>query len=384
MQDAPTIKLTGISWNHTRGFLPKVATAQRFHELHPHIEITWHKRSLQEFADYSLAALARDFDLLVIDHPSIGEGARQGHLRSLTDLIPNAFLADQADNSIGASNASYLYDGKQWALAVDAATPTASWRPDVLDRHRRSVPRTWEELLDLARAGLVAVPGIPVDCLMNLYMLWIDEGEEPFLTAEGMGHPEAGVEALEALKSLLEACGPQNLQRNPIQTYEAMCARDDIAYCPFAYSYNNYARPGYARVPIEFGGLVSRRKLLRSTLGGAGLAISAQSRHPEIGAEYAAFMACASSQRGIYVSSGGQPGHRAAWEDDEANRQTGDFFRKTRSTMEQAYLRPRHDGYIAFQENAEKIVRAFLIGNSTAADCVAELNSLHLQRMRRA
>src|SRR6185312_15456625 len=122
----PTVKLTGISWDHTRGFLPKVATAQRFHELHPHIEIVWQKRSLQEFADYSLAALGRDFDLLVIDHPSIGEGARQGYLRSLTDLMPEAFLKDQADNSVGASNASYVYDGQQWGLAVDAATPTAS------------------------------------------------------------------------------------------------------------------------------------------------------------------------------------------------------------------------------------------------------------------
>jgi multiple sugar transport system substrate-binding protein len=382
MRDAASIKLTGISWDHTRGFLPKVATAQRFHELHPHVEIAWQKRSLQEFADYSLAALARDFDLLVIDHPSIGEGARQGHLRSLSGLIPESFLEDQADNSVGASNASYVYDGKQWALAVDAATPTASWRPDVLHRNRLSVPRTWEELLDLARAGFVAIPGIPVDCLMNLYMLWIDEGEEPFLTTDGMGHPDVGIGALEALKALVEACGPENLQRNPIGTYEVMCARDDIAYCPFAYSYSNYARPGYARVPLEFGGLVTRRKQLRSTLGGAGLAISARCRHPEIAAEYATFMACASSQRGIYLSSGGQPGHRAAWEDDEANRQTGGFFRKTRSTMEQAYLRPRHDGYIAFQEAAEKTLRTFLIGKSNATDCLAELNSLYRQRVR--
>jgi multiple sugar transport system substrate-binding protein len=381
MHDAASVKLTGISWDHTRGFLPKVATAQRFHEIHPHIEIVWQRRSLQEFADYSLAALARDFDLLVIDHPSIGEGARQGYLRSLTGLMPEAFLKDQADNSVGASNASYVYDGQQWGLAVDAATPTASWRPDVLRRHRLSVPQTWEELLDLARAGLVAVPAIPVDCLMNCYMLWIDEGEEPFLTPEGMGHSDTGIGALEALKELVDACGAENLRRNPIQTYEAMCERDDLAYCPFAYSYNNYARSGYARMPLEFGGLVTRRKQLRSTLGGAGLAISSRCRHPEIAAEYAAFMACDSSQRGIYMTSGGQPGHRAAWEDDEANRLTGDFFRKTRSTMEQAYLRPRHNGYIAFQEAAEKTLRAFLVGKSSATDCLKDVNDLYRQRV---
>jgi len=43
--------LRGIAWDHTRGFVPMVATAQRFHELHPEIEIRWEKRSLQAFAD---------------------------------------------------------------------------------------------------------------------------------------------------------------------------------------------------------------------------------------------------------------------------------------------------------------------------------------------
>jgi len=43
--------LRGITWNHTRGLLPMVATAQRFQELNPGVEIRWEKRSLQEFAD---------------------------------------------------------------------------------------------------------------------------------------------------------------------------------------------------------------------------------------------------------------------------------------------------------------------------------------------
>jgi multiple sugar transport system substrate-binding protein len=60
-------KLKGITWNHTRGLLPMVATAQRFSELNPDVEISWEKRSLQDFADSSIEALAKKFDLLVID-----------------------------------------------------------------------------------------------------------------------------------------------------------------------------------------------------------------------------------------------------------------------------------------------------------------------------
>ncbi|MBW7895866.1 MAG: carbohydrate ABC transporter substrate-binding protein, partial [Opitutaceae bacterium] len=52
------IRLRGIAWNHSRGFTPMVATAQRYGELHPHVEITWEKRSLQAFADAPIEKLA--------------------------------------------------------------------------------------------------------------------------------------------------------------------------------------------------------------------------------------------------------------------------------------------------------------------------------------
>ncbi len=42
--------LRGITWNHSRGYVSVVATAQRFCELHPQVAISWDKRSLQEFA----------------------------------------------------------------------------------------------------------------------------------------------------------------------------------------------------------------------------------------------------------------------------------------------------------------------------------------------
>ena len=63
-----------------------VATGQRFEELNPGITIRWEKRSLQAFADASMADLAAAFDLIVMDPPHT-------------------------------------------TLATDAATPIATWRP---------------------------------------------------------------------------------------------------------------------------------------------------------------------------------------------------------------------------------------------------------------
>ena len=55
---------------------------------------------------------------------------------------------------------------------------------------------------------------------------------------------------------------------------------------------------------------------------------------------------------GARRTPGGQPGHAAAWEDDAVNRAAADFYRATRQTLEGAWVRPRHDGYMHFQHAA--------------------------------
>ncbi len=77
--------LRGMTWNHTRGYLPMVATAQRFTEIHPDIEIVWEKRSLKAFEEFPVEKLAADYDLMVIDHPFSGS------------WYPHAFISTMAD-----------------------------------------------------------------------------------------------------------------------------------------------------------------------------------------------------------------------------------------------------------------------------------------------
>src|SRR3954464_300632 len=119
---AYSVTLNGITWNHSRGYLPLVATAQRFMDCHPGVMLEWQKRSLQAFADEPVERLAEGFDLIVIDHPFAGYAAAHPTLISLDAHLPADFLSDQAANSVGASHDSYNFGGHQWALAIDAAT----------------------------------------------------------------------------------------------------------------------------------------------------------------------------------------------------------------------------------------------------------------------
>ncbi|WJH33146.1 extracellular solute-binding protein [Paenibacillus sp. CC-CFT747] len=378
------IQLKGITWNHTRGYVPMVATAQRFMEKHPGVEITWEKRSLQEFADAPIQTLIERYDLLVIDHPWAGFAAEHGALVDLAEHLPAEYLADQAAHSVGASHESYRLNGRQTALAIDAATPVASRRHDLMQQAGQEAPDTSEELLTLARTGRVVLPGIPIDSLMNFYMFCATLGEAPFREKEQVVGKETARQALEMYRELVSLCTKRIFGWNPIAVYEAMTSTDDYVYCPFAYGYSNYSRPGYAEKVLHFGDLVrlGHHGRLQSTLGGTGLSISAGCSNKELALQYAAYAADPVIQRTLYVQSGGQPGHRGAWENEEVNRQAQDYFRNTLPALDRAYLRPRYDGYLYFQDHAGDVVQDYLKNGGSVDGVLKKLNQLYTQSLQ--
>ena len=381
-------RLRGITWNHTRGLVPLQATAQRYAEKNPGVEIAWEKRSLKDFEEFPIQKLAETYDFLIIDHPFTGYAAKHGTLLALDQHLSPAFLEEQAAQSVGASHATYSLAGHQWALAIDAATPVAMWRPDLLERHRLRVPQTWNEVLDLAKRGMVELPAAPINCLMNFYMLCAAFGEEPFLSLDRVISTAPGIDALEALDHLIQYCAPGCLERNPIQSCELMARRDEsqLAYCPFAYGYSNYAREGYAESSLMFGDIpqAPTSAPLRSTLGGTGLAISARTTELETCVHYAEFIASGEIQRTLYTRSGGQPGHRTAWLDEENNRLTRDYFRNTLATLDRAYVRPRYCGYLEFQEQAGHVLHGYFIKKQDAKETLRRLDTLYIDSLQHA
>jgi multiple sugar transport system substrate-binding protein len=377
---ASQIELRGITWNHSRGFLPMVATAQRFSELHPEIEIVWEKRSLKAFEDFPVEQLADRYDLIVLDHPAVSESARRGAVLPLDEHLPDAFLAEQAASSVGASHGSYQFNGHQWALAIDAATPVAFWRDDLLALRGVEVPRTWEEVLVLARRGHVEVPAAPINCLMNFYSLCVAAGEAPFQRADQVVRRDVALAAFDRLRALLVACDPGVWTRNPIASHNLLSSASNstLLYCPLAYGYSNYTRAGYAAHALTFGEPPAIEGTpLRTTLGGAGLAISANTRQLAAALAYAEYTASAGVQRTIYAQAGGQPGHRGAWLDSENNRQTNNYFSATLPVLDRAYLRPQYHGYQKFQDDAGPSLHAALRGRSAPTTALDEMDALY-------
>lgn len=370
------ILLNGITWGHSRGITPLLALSQRYSELHPEVEIRWKKRTLQEFADFPIEQLTHDYDLLIIDHPWVGCAAATNCVLPLNDYLPAAYLADQANHSVGQSHFSYNYGGQQWALAIDAATPAASYRKDLLP----ALPQTWEEVLELAGAGKVAVPAIPIDLLMNFYTFCIAHGKEPFANKEEVIDETTGVKAIRTMKALYSKVDPKFFQCNPIAVAELMSTADDYWYCPFAYGYSNYSRTGYAKHLLHYLDVVSfNGQKLSTTMGGTGLSVSAFSQHKETALDFVAMAVSGECQRTMYVQHGGQPGHRKAWEDEEANRLTHDYFRSVLPVMDNGYMRPRYNGYLHFQDHAGNPLQDCIREDGDPVKALKQMNDFYRQ-----
>jgi len=374
----PRIILKGITWGHSRGITPLLAFAQRFSELYPDVEVTWKKRTLQEFADFPIEKLAEEYDLLIVDHPWVGCAAATGCVLPLDEHLPAPYLQDQLQHSVGQSHTSYIYNNHQWALAIDAATPVASYRADLLEQNGVAVPQSWEEVVALAKAGKVAVPAIPIDLLMNFYTFCIANGKKPFQDEEEVIDEETGIKSLQGMQAFYSLIDKRFFTHNPIAVAEVMSSTNDYWYCPFAYGYSNYARKGYAKHRLTYTDLVSMQgKKLQTTLGGTGLSVSAFSKNKEMALLFAEMIVSGQCQSTFYVEHGGQPGHRSAWTNTAANELTHHFFGNTLPALDRAYVRPRYNGYLHFQDMAGDPLQQYLLHGGNPVDVLQQMNHIY-------
>jgi multiple sugar transport system substrate-binding protein len=371
-----------MTWDHERGIKPLLAASAAFGLTHPEVTIEWDARSLQDFELFPLEQLADAYDFIMIDHPHIGTAVVEGLLVPLDDRLSQEFLFDQQLGSVGQSHASYTWEGRQWALAVDAAAQVSAYREDLLGLKQSQVPRTWEEVRllasELPEGKRIGMPLVPIHAFSSMFTLCSQIGKKVFWSDGAELIAEVGEKAIALLQELLPLLHPQSLHSDPITMSNLMGNTDEIAYVPLMYGYSNYARNGFAPHLIRYADIPSDDRVPSgSMIGGVGLAISARSEYPEVAAAFVEMTASPAFQRTTFFLNGGQPGHRSAWLDPEVNRISNGFFADTLQTLDLGSMRPRFDGYIAFQEQAGGMIRDFLIsGDSNRKELIRRLNML--------
>lgn len=366
------ILLHGITWDHRRAIDPLVAALPAFRARYPGIAIKWSSRPLHGFEFTPVDELARDYDLIVLDHPFAGTIAATRCLipvDEITSSLRQAF--------IGPSLETYEYHGHVWALPIDAASQVAVSRPDLLQRLAASTPSRWDEVLALGRLarrhGLYLATGLRgVHSLMTFFTLCANLGHP---CGTDPKHPLIDVlvarEVLSLMRELTSLCAPGCLDLNSIAVHEAMVQRDDLVFCPAVYCYATYAESDKRR-PLGFHDFPGPRGPGGSTIGGTGLGVSSYGRHSDAALAYARFLSEAATQF-AFAGHHGQPARIECWDNDDVNSHFGGCYRATRQTMERAWIRPRYHGYLAFQAKGGELIEQHLRGHLGEADLLRQL-----------
>ncbi|MFE9043415.1 extracellular solute-binding protein [Streptomyces sp. NPDC007818] len=349
----------GLTWDHPRGHDALAAAAGEL--------VSWDVQPLEGFESHPIEDLCARYDLVVLDHPHLGEALAAGCLTPLDALFTTEELTAWERASIGPTMRSYALDGRQWAVPLDAATQVAATRTDLVGE----APATWDEVRALARRAPVALSLAGPHAFLTFTSLAVALGEEPAADPDELISTETGLAVLDLMAAVHSRAPAEAHGLNPIGLLELMADTDRLAHCPLVYGYVTYApRVTFTDAPVAVpGGRPG------STLGGTGLAVSARCSPSPALLDHIRWLMSPAAQTDFLPRHRGQPSARAAWTNPTTV--AADFYRRTTRTCEQAWVRPRHAGYIGFQSAASAAVREALAAATTHREALDRMRALH-------
>lgn len=355
----------GLTWDHPRGYNALAAAAAHADTL----SLSWDKHPLEGFESHPIGDLCARYDLVVLDHPHVGEAVAADCLVPLEELFGADETAAWRGAVAGPSLASYHYAGKHWALPLDAATQVMAYRRETI----ALPPIEWAQLPAFAEDHEVALSLAGPHAILSFQSICGALGFEAGAPRDSFVERAVAREAYGLMAALTGEVTRRARHLNPIAMLGAIERGEGIDLCPLIYGYVNYATRGvgFADAPTGPGGRIG------STLGGTGIGISRRCQVTPALLDHLRWLMSEPVQRGFIPQHDGQPASRAAWRDDAVNAATGGFFAATLATVDAALLRPRHDGAIAFQTAASARLRAALLDGDAAEPVLDEFETLY-------
>lgn len=358
----------GLTWDHPRGYAALAAAAE-LAAAEGRAVVGWSKQPLEGFESHPIAELAARFDLIVLDHPHIGEAIAANCLVPLESLFTSEDLAGWRERTVGSAMASYAWEDRHYALPLDVATQVMAYRPDLIG----DAPGTYDDVIRLAERAPVAASVSGPHAICSFFSICVSLGEEP--GGDGLVSDATATEALSLLARLAKTAPAGTATMNPIRLLETMATSDDIVLVPLVYGYVNYARPAAGRHRVAFGEAPVARRGGRhgSVLGGTGIGVTRRAKPDTALLDHLRWLMSPEAQEGFIPDHEGQPSARAAWRSERVNREAFGFYRATLRTVENAWVRPRHNGYVVFQTEGSAILRDTILGGAPPGETIARL-----------
>lgn len=361
----------GMTWDHPRGKDALIASEAVARDRFG-VDVSWDAHPLEAFESAPIAAITHQNDLVVLDHPHVGDMVESGEFYSMEQVLGAETLTEYHRTFVGPSLESYQLDGVTWALPLDAAAQVSAVRTDLLD----SRPETWADYVELAREASVALSVIGPHAFLSFLSLC---GSLDAVSVNGFWSSaperEIGREALSIMSGILQYQNSDTLELNPIAMLERMVSTDDIAAVPLIYGYSQYAV--HASRPVTFGNapIAHTQGVHGSIIGGTGLAVSKRATLSDGLREYILWLISESTQTEFIPDHHGQPARVDAWMSAHVNAQYANFYSSTLRTLEQSQVRPRFRGYTAQQHLASTTIREGLLAGKSPDAILDDIQS---------
>jgi len=358
-------------------------------ERFPDINIDWDIHSLADFSAKPIAETAKEYDLIVFDHPFVGDAWRDNALIDLTDYLKAEDIQQLKNDVVDSSVNIYAYQGGLWGLPLDSACQIAVHRPDLCDdiglAHNTLDRMTLDEIIGKVQSSgkQIAIAFSGVSTVMTFFTLCYKMGFPPFQTSNLIVPDSVGKKAVQIMKNILNASPPDILDWDTIACLENMSIRSDLVYCPYIFGFSAYSTDTYTSSdkyhPLIFtdNPLPAAGSNRGGIIGGAGVGISSDCVDKQSAAKIALELMKPDIQKMMALNMA-QPSRRSAWVDEEVNRSSRDFYINTIESIDNGYLRPRDPGFVPKQDEAGRCLEDHLRKGSDNIKIIQELNEILL------
>ena len=345
-----------------------------------------------------LAAGSADIDVFQID--VVWPGILASHFIDLKEQLPAEDLSDHLEALV----ANNTIEGKLVAVPWFVDAGLLYYRKDLLEKHGKAVPQTWQELTDTAQAIVTAekdnnagmqgfvFQGRAYEGLTCNALEWVASfGGGAVVSPEGeitINNPQAAA-AINLAKGWIGTIAPAGVLNYAEEESRAVFQSGNAVFMrnwPYAWALANAAdspvkdKVGVAVLP-QGSGEGARHA---STLGGQQLAVSRYSAHPKEAADLVRYLTSAAEQKRRAIEGSFNPTRRSLYSDPEvlaANPFYADFM----AVLENAVARPSTVAGQRYNQVSSEFVRAVhsvLSGQASAEDALAGLEQ-SLERLSR-
>ncbi len=368
---------------------PVPGLLRRFEAEHPGVRVqaealTWSSDEQHQFYVINLEGGSPPFDVMMLDVIWVPEFARAGWILDLTGRVPSA----ERDAHFASAIEPATQDGRLWALPWFMNVGLLYYRKDLLAKYGLPPPETYDELVRQVRVVQAGERDRRLDGylwqgkqyeggMVNvLEALWangtrvIDEAGRPF------PEPERAREALAVLRGLIESgvsppwvtAADEELTRRPFGDGRAIFLRGwpyalDLFELPDS---RVRGRVGVAPMPRLAHGPVGA-----AATGGAHLAVSAHTRHPELATELVRFLTSAAAQRAMTEGAALRPSRPALYHDPQLIARDP-TLPALLPLIERGHPRPITPYYLMLSTTLQPEFSAVLVGRKSPARAVRD------------